>query len=158
MVEQFLQIMIDGLSQKIVILDKIIEYSELQQKLVEKNPVDWDAFDKTIEDKAVLIEKINQIDDGFTSVFERIKDEVNDNKDQYKDYIQKLQNNIKLTTEKSTALIALEERTRAKVTTVFSDEKAKLRQNKATNSAANNYYKNMSKINYIDSQLMDQKK
>lgn len=158
MTEKYLQAMLDGLTQKKEILDELTDLSEKQQKLVSAENIDWDEFDRIVDAKSELIDKLNAADDGFTAVYDRIKDEVKANEARYKDYIAKLQSGITEVTEKSTSLMALEERTKARVSSSFAKERAKISKGKRTNQAASTYYQNMSRINYIDPQLMDKKK
>lgn len=158
MIEQYLQAMVDGLEQKKIILDKLILLTQTQQSIVSEEQVDWDAFDANVDEKAELIEKLSKQDEGFNAVFERIKPELENNKEKYASYITSLKKGIADVTEKSTSLMALEQRTKAKVESVFGLEKQKIQRSKVSSKAASNYYANMNKINYIDPQLMDQKK
>ena len=119
MTEKYLQSLIDGLNQKITILDKLTEYTEEQQRIVGEVSIDWDAFDTTIDKKDELIQKLTVIDEGFQSVYDRVKDDVVANKDKYKEYILILKQQVQLVTEKSTSLMALEQRTKAKVSSGF---------------------------------------
>lgn len=156
--ERYLQSLIDGLERKSKLLDELTVYTEKQQEIVSQPEIDWDAFDKTIDDKDKLVNELITIDEGFQAVFDRIKDEVGSNKDKYKEYISKLQKLIALVTEKSTSLMALEQRTKAKVTTGFGVQRQKIRQSKNSSKVANSYYNNMNRMNFIDPQLMDTKK
>lgn len=158
MTEKYLQSLVDGLNQKIEILDKLTEFTEEQQRIVGEPSIDWDAFDKTIDDKDELIQKLTKVDEGFQAVYDRIKDEVTANKDKYKDFILILKKQIQLVTEKSTSLMALEQRTKAKVTSGFGAQRQQIRSSKESSKVASSYYNNMNRMNYIDPQLMDTKK
>ena len=87
MIEQYLQAMVDGLEQKKIILDKLILLTQTQQSIVSEEQVDWDAFDANVDEKAELIEKLSKQDEGFNAVFERIKPELENNKEKYASYI-----------------------------------------------------------------------
>lgn len=158
MTEKYLQSLIDGLNQKITILDKLTEFTEKQQRIVGEPSIDWDAFDKTIDEKDELIQKLVVVDEGFQAVYDRIKDEVGANKDKYKEYILILKQQVQLVTEKSTSLMALEQRTKAKVSSGFGAQRQQIRSNKESSKVASNYYNTMNRMNFIDPQLMDWKK
>ena len=158
MTEKYLQSLIDGLNQKITILDKLTEYTEEQQRIVGEVSIDWDAFDTTIDKKDELIQKLTVIDEGFQSVYNRVKDDVVANKDKYKEYILILKQQVQLVTEKSTSLMALEQRTKAKVSSGFGTQRQQIRSNKESSKVASSYYNTMNRMNYIDPQLMDWKK
>jgi len=158
MTEKYLQSLIDGLNQKITILDKLSEFTEEQQRIVGEAAIDWEAFDRTIDDKDELLQKLATIDEGFQAVYDRIKGEVSANKDKYKEYILILKQQIQLVTEKSTSLMALEQRTKAKVSSGFGTQRQQIRSNKESSKVASSYYNTMNRMNYIDPQLMDWKK
>lgn len=158
MTENYLKALIDGLNQKITIIDKLTEYTNMQQDIVGASDVDWDRFDQTIDDKDALVQKLLAADEGFQAIYDRIKDDVVANKDKYKQYISELQRLIGVVTEKSTSLMALEQRTKAKVTSGFGAQRQKVNRTKASSKVASSYYNNMNRMNYIDPQLMDTKK
>lgn len=158
MTEKYLQSLIDGLNQKITILDKLSEFTEEQQRIVGEAAIDWEAFDRTIDDKDELLQKLATIDEGFQAVYDRIKGEVSANKDKYREYILILKQQIQLVTEKSTSLMALEQRTKAKVSSGFGTQRQQIRSNKESSKVASSYYNTMNRMNYIDPQLMDWKK
>lgn len=158
MTEKYLQSLIDGLNQKITILDKLSEFTEEQQRIVGEAAIDWEAFDRTIDDKDELLQKLATIDEGFQAVYDRIKGEVSANKDKYKEYILILKQQIQLVTEKSTSLMALEQRTKSKVSSGFGTQRQQIRSNKESSKVASSYYNTMNRMNYIDPQLMDWKK
>lgn len=158
MTERYLQSLIDGLKQKNEIMDHLISLSEEQQRIVGEKEIDWDAFDRTIDEKDEYIQNLEKLDEGFQAIFDRIKAEVNSNRDKYKSYIVELQQLIKLVTEKSTSLMALEQRTKAKVTNGFGSQRQRFKQNKESSKVVNSYYNSMNRMNYIDPQLMDTKK
>lgn len=158
MTNQYLKMLEDSLKAKTQILQSLIEMSEQQKDIIACEDVEWDKFDALVEEKAQEVEKLQKLDDGFDAVYQRIREDVISNKEMYKDTIERIQKWISLVTEKSTGLMALEERNRVAVTEAFRKEKQKIRQNRVTTKAATNYYRNMSKVNYIDPQLMDKKK
>lgn len=158
MAEKYLQSLIDGLKRKLDIMNELIVISENQQHIVSASDIDWEAFDRSIDEKDVLIQQLEKLDEGFQVLFDRIKAEVNANRDKYKTYILELQGLIKQVTEKSTSLMALEQRTKAKVTSGFGTQRQRLKQNKESSKVVNSYYNSMNRMNYIDPQLMDTKK
>lgn len=158
MISQYIEILEKSLHDKIAILDNLLELSEKQKDIVSKPEVNWDEFDKLVDDKGILIERLDLLDDGFESTYNRIKDELNANKDKYKESIQRMQKLISLSTEKSTSLMATESRNKNQVEKAFAAARQKINQSKVNSKVASNYYKAMSKVNFIDPQLMDKKK
>lgn len=84
--ENYLQIMIDSLVQKEELLKQIVDYNEKQQTIITAAEFDEDAFEQNLNDKGELVEKILKLDEGFNSVFNRVKDEVQHNKAKFKQH------------------------------------------------------------------------
>lgn len=158
MINQYLDTMIKGLESKKIILNDLYELSEKQRLVVSEEDINWDEFDKLVDIKADKVEELEKIDNGFDAVYNRVREDINFDKNKYKDYIVSIQKLISDVTEKSTSLMALEQRNKAIIESSFSNSKKQIGQNKKTSAVAANYYKSMSRINYIDPQLMDSKK
>ncbi len=158
MIKEYLNALIESMNAKAECLQKLKSKTDTQTELLNADAMDWDSFDKLVDEKDALIDELDKLDDGFQSVFERIKDELQANKEKYKSSIAKLQEQIKRVTEQSTGLMAAEHRNHEMASGKFAAEKKKIRQTKTTSKVAANYYANMNQINYIDPQLMDKKK
>lgn len=158
MTEGYLQILIESLEKKNEVLDKISVLNKEQAEISAHQPMDMEAYDKTMDEKGELIDEINRLDDGFTSTYERIKDEVQKQPDKYRSQVLVLQELIRTAVEKGVAIEAQEKRNRVALETVFRMKRQEIRQMKVSSSAAATYYKSMSRINTVDPQLMDRKK
>lgn len=158
MTEGYLQILIESLEKKNEVLDKISVLNKEQAEISAHQPMDMEAYDKTMDEKGELIDEINRLDDGFTLTYERIKDEVQKQPDKYRSQVLVLQELIRTAVEKGVAIEAQEKRNRAALETVFRMKRQEIRQMKVSSSAAATYYKSMSRINTVDPQLMDRKK
>lgn len=158
MISQYLDSLEKSLQEKMELLDSLTVMSEKQKEVVSCQEVDWDAFDKLVDDKAVIVDRLSQNDVGFEVAYDRIKDELNASKDKYKANIERMQSLIRTITDKSTSLMALEARNKDLVEKAFSNARLKINQNKVNSRVASNYYKTMSRVNFIDPQLMDKKK
>lgn len=156
--EKYLQILADSLMKKSSIMTALMQESNKQGQIVSAEVVDWNAFDQSVDQKGELIEELEKLDDGFEVMYAHIKEGLNQNRESYKQQIQEIQKLIIEVTEKSSQLMAIEERNKTLVSNRFSVEKRKFKQQKVSSRAANNYYNTMKQINYIDPQLMDQKK
>lgn len=72
--EDYIQILIDSLKKKSLLLTNLTQKNALQEAAVMSD--DTQAFDHILEEKAVLIEELNHLDQGFDLVFERVKGEI----------------------------------------------------------------------------------
>ena len=156
--EQYLRALIRSMEEKIRCLSLLQEKTDKQTQLLTEETMDWDAFDALIDEKAELIEELDGLDDGFTSVFDRIKDELDKKRAEYKEEIATLKQQIRKVTEQSTSLMASEQRNKDLVIKQTGAARREIAQRKTSSRAAANYYKSMNQINMIDPQLMDKKK
>lgn len=158
MTEGYLQILIESLEKKIIILDQIIELDKQQAKISAHQPMDMEAYDEVVEAKDKLVDEINRLDDGFSSTYELIGDEVKNHPQQYREQVLRLQELIRAAVDKGVTIEAQEKRNRAALENVFRMKRQEIKKLKTSASAATRYYRSMSRINDIDPQLMDKKK
>ncbi|MBR3518302.1 MAG: flagellar export chaperone FlgN [Lachnospiraceae bacterium] len=156
--EQYLDAMIQSMNEKSDCLKQLLDMTAEQEKALAKENIDWDTFDRLIDEKETVIDRLGQLDDGFQVVFDKIRDELEGKKALYKDRIAKLQGQIRVVTDQSNALIAAEQKNKELMENATSIERKRIRQTRANAKVASNYYNNMNRINYIDPQLMDKKK
>ena len=98
---KYLPIMLQSLKKKDQILTAIIQINQQQKEELENPSLDPDDFDKTFQKKAELIDSLEELDNGFQQLFERVRDELNENKDAYREEIAEMQEYIRRLTEKS---------------------------------------------------------
>ena len=158
MTEGYLQILIESLEKKIIVLDQIIDMDKRQAEISAHQPMDMEAYDEVVEGKDKLGDEINRLDDGFSSTYELIGDEVKNHPQQYREQVLKLQELIRAAVDRGVTIEAQEKRNRAALENVFRMKRQEIKKLKTSASAATRYYKSMSRINDIDPQLMDKKK
>ncbi len=156
--EQYLDAMIQSMDEKTACLEKLLRMTTEQKEALGAEKADWDTFDRLIDEKGDLIDRLEVLDDGFQAVFDKIRDELEGKKTLYRERIVKLQEQIRKVTDLSNALMAEEQRNKTLMENRATLERKQLRQTKANAKAASNYYNSMNRINYIDPQLMDKKK
>ena len=153
--DNYLNILKDSLIKKEVILTNLITKSEKQAEIVKADQVDWEEFTRIVEEKGLLIDEIMKLDDGFESMYAKIKEGLEENKEKYKDIIVTIQSLVKSVTEKSANLQAIEYRNKSVIEAAFANTRKEIKQSKLGQKAAADYYNKMNKINTIDPQLMD---
>ena len=154
--ENYLEILTDSLKKKSKVLDEIMQYNSDQENLLRQESISLEELDANMELKDGLIQKLVQLDDGFETLYERIKEQLLTQKDQYKAQIGQMQELISGITEKSVSIQAQEARNKGMIENYFARERGQLRQSRQVSKAAYGYYKSMS--NGVSSQLLDQKK
>lgn len=157
MSELYIDIMLQSLEKKEVVLDRIIE-ANLRQEAVLKNPEgDPEEFDETVETKGALIEQLEQLDSGFQKLFDNMKEELDGQRENYAKQIEQMQIHIRSITDKSVQIQAQEARNKDLMTQKFTRIKEMAKQTRASSNMVNQYYKNMSKLNVVDPQFLDDK-
>ena len=154
--ENYLEILTDSLKKKSKVLDEIMRYNSDQENLLRQESISLEELDANMELKDGLIQKLVQLDDGFETLYERIKEQLLTQKDQYKAQIGQMQELISQITEKSVSIQAQVARNKGMIENYFARERGQLRQSRQVSKAAYGYYKSMS--NGVSSQLLDQKK
>lgn len=158
MANEYMQMLAESLVKKTEILSELITKTGTQKDVVSAPEVDWDAFDKIVEDKGNLVDELVKLDDGFDALYARIKEELIANKDAYKTEIAKMQILIKDVTEKSTELQAMEHRNKSLIEQRFAESKKAIKQSKMGSKAAMEYYQRMNNLKNVDPHLMDKKR
>ena len=154
----YVGILLDSLKRKKKYLDEIEELTLKQGEIIEADRFDENAFGEIVDRKEILINNINEIDKGFTSVYDRIRSNLLDNRDDYKRELKEIQDLINACMDKGSSIEVSEERNRAKFEVVFASERKNLRQVKNSRSVANKYYKTMANGMVNDAMLYDRKK
>lgn len=158
MIDSYLQMMSESLDKKKKVLLEIKAVNERQAVLLAEPTLDMEAFDGTMNEKDPLIDQINDLNDGFELTYQRVREELLENKTQYKDWINKIKEKISEVMDLNVSIQAEEERNRQSVTRHLQNERLRIRQSKQSMRAAMDYYRSASKINTIDPQLLDKKK
>ena len=154
--ENYLEILTDSLKKKSKVLDEIMRYNSDQENLLRQESISLEELDANMELKDGLIQKLVQLDDGFETLYERIKEQLLTQKDQYKAQIGQMQELISQITEKSVSIQAQEARNKGMIENYLARGRGQLRQSRQVSKAAYGYHKSMS--NGVSSQLLDQKK
>ena len=156
--KQYVTALEESLEKKIRVLDEIYRISQLQTEILDKKPMDFERFDAYVDDKDICIEKLNKLDEGFEILYERVGQELKENRAAYEKQIVHMQQMITKITDKSVAIQTLEERNRKAVAEALSNERKELGQGKRSLNVAMNYYLYMSVANVVPPQYMDKKK
>ena len=156
--DNYLSVLEDSLKKKLQILDELTDYTMQQQELLKVEELDYEAFDRLVDQKEPLIQRIMELDQGFETVYDRIKEQLLGNKEQYAAQIRALQSLIGELTDKSVKLQTMEQRNKSAVEQQFRKSREKIRQGRQNKQAALNYYKNRNNANYVPPQFLDDKK
>ena len=155
---QYITIMLQSLRKKEKVLNSIIQINKRQKEELENPSLDPDDVDKTVEEKSKLIEQLELLDNGFEKLYEKVREELQTNKELYKDEILQMQGSIRALTEKSMEIQAQEARNKQLMEQKFTSVKKQVREIRSSQKVVNQYYKNMMKKGYVEPHFLDNKK
>ena len=158
MTGNYLTLLEESLQKKLQVLEEIQQYNLKQQEIFQSEAADMDGFDEAVEEKGKLIEKLTALDNGFESLYSKVKKELEDNRDKYQDQIKRLQKLVTEVTETSVSIQTQEARNKALIEEYFRKERENIRSGRRSSKAAYDYYKNMNRSAVVMPQLMDKKK
>lgn len=154
----YLKVLEESLYKKLMVLTKIQDYNEEQYRCFSTDQVDMEGFDAAIEEKGKLIDEVNKLDEGFEVLYANLAKELDGNREKYAPQIKKLQELIKLVTEKSVQIQTQESRNKAMIEAYFAKEKSQIKEGRVNARAALGYYQNLSKAVLESNRGFDSKK
>ena len=134
--EVYVNMMIDTLERKKVILEQILHQTKEQEILLKDEEMDMDAF-QTI---------IDRMDEGFDTLFHHVEKEINENRMAYKSQIQKMQKLINEVSELGIQIQALEHQNSGHFKVYLANQKQAVKKFHTNNRTAANYYQNMANV------------
>ena len=155
---QYISIMIQSLKKKSAVLDTIMELNIQQKEELENPALDPDDFDRTVEKKAEQIQQLELLDNGFQELYEKVREELQSNREAYREDIACMQEYIRKLTDKSATIQAQEARNKDLMTQKFASVRKQVKEVRKSQKVVNQYYKSMMKANYMEAHLTDNKK
>jgi len=155
--ENQLTILAESLEKKRQVLVQIQEYNKRQEKIFSEDSVNMDDFDEAVEEKGRLIEALTKLDVGFEILYEKLAEQLKNNREKYATEIRDIQRQISVITEMSVSIQAQEKRNKQLIERYFSEQRAGIRENRKSSRAAYDYYKKISNANYTPPRFMDSK-
>lgn len=158
MTENYVLILRESLEKKVEILQHIREENQKQKQVLEDNNSDVDEFEATLDYKDSLVEQMLKLDDGFETLFARVQEELEANKETYKDEIHRMQDLIRQITDLSTGIQAQEQENHKLAKQKFAYVRQQVQKVRKSQKAVNSYYQNMLKEGAVEPQFMDKSK
>lgn len=152
------QILLQSLEKKNKLLDQMILQNSVQEGILKQEEFDMDAFDAAIDKQGSYVEELDRLDQGFEAVYDRTREELINNKEQYSTEIKRMKEQIQQITDKIVTLNAGNMRNKMLAENQFKKKKHEISNGVSKNRAARNYYNNMNNLNYVSSYFYDNKK
>lgn len=154
----YILLLIDSLNKKYNILNELMQITTTQRSIIDSGNFDEDEFLQTITLKEKLINSLAELDRGFELVYDRIRVELNENRNQYTTEISVLKELVTKVTEFSVKLQAQEKINKANLESQLASKRKSIKSARLSNETVTNYYKSMSgKQNQQSSYFYDKK-
>lgn len=140
----YIKVLLDSMKKKERIMQYLLGETKEQKQILLVEPFDIDNFEKSIERKELLIEQLNQLDDGFETTYQRVKEELSKGRKKYQIEIIELKELISSVTDISVKIQALEQRNKKSMEQCLIKQKQEIKQIKMSSQTALKYYNNMS--------------
>lgn len=157
--ENYVDIMLQSLKKKVTVLNQIIELNRQQKILLDDPNLPPESLEQNLSDKDQMIRKLNELDEGFEELYNRVKDELQAQRAQYVSQISQMQDLIKEITEKSAMIQMQELRNKEKAMQKFSGIREQVKGVRNSQKVVKQYYQNMMKQNsYTGASVVDNRK
>lgn len=153
----YLEMLSDSLDKKIAILSELSRLTALQKELASADSFDADEFSGIVERKGSLIDELERLDNGFSLLYNNVKEQLDNNKAAYAEQIKLIQGKISLILDDNAALTVAEESNKKLIESRFASLKKEIHQVRKSRSTAANYYKTMNNIT-DEAYFLDSKK
>ncbi len=155
--QTYIQLLIDSLGKKNEVLTELMQITTKQQDIIDSESFDEDEFLRTISLKEEQIKDLTEFDKGFEMVYERIREELNNNPNSYRTEIEDLKELVTKVTDLSVKLQALEKRNKSKIEALLVSKRKNIKNARLSNETVTNYYKSMSGKQEEQSYFYDKK-
>ena len=138
--ENYVDIMLQSLKKKVTVLNQIIELNRQQKILLDDPNLPPESLEQNLSDKDQMIRKLNELDEGFEELYNRVKDELQAQRAQYVSQISQMQDLIKEITEKSAMIQTQELRNKEKAMQKFSGIREQVKGVRNSQKVVKQYY------------------
>lgn len=155
---EYLDILIQSLRKKLVLLNRISILNQDQRAILQDEQATPDAFDINVRDKGDLIDQIVALDAGFDEVYAHIKDLMERDHSAYEDQLEQMRRLIRQVMAEDASVRAEEQRNYELAQQKFASIKKQVREVKASQKMVNSYYQTMMRQKPGDAMFLDNKK
>ena len=138
----YVSMMADSLKKKEEILEFLYDRTAEQEEILKS--------DETIDEKGDRIAQLDQLDQGFDTLFRLVEKELQENRENYREEILEVQGRIRRVSELSMKLQALEHQNNERFKGYLSRKRQEIRQFRVNDRTAANYYQNMANAHKSD--------
>lgn len=156
--KMYIGILTDTLRKEEQLLSEVLELTREQSEIADGSVFDETMLEDTMSRKDDLILRLNELDEGFVSVYERVRRQVLESGTQYKEILRELQALVKQCTDLSVEIKVQEERNRNKFAAKFAEKHREYGTQRTAASVVTRYNQTMRGGQMADSYFFNKKK
>ena len=142
-IQTYVTVLEDTLYTKEEVLQKIYEATKHQEASLLMQEADMESFEQEMDIQDTLLQKLEELDRGFESIYEKIATALQYQKEAYKAQILKMQERIKRCTDLGVQIQATEQRNRERLEAYLTMERQEIAKFQSNNKTANLYHQHM---------------
>lgn len=142
-ISEYLDMLITSMEKKSSVLDELMAVNGEQDQIFDSGVLREDALDELGDRKGALIDRLESLDDGFESVYDRISAEIKADPKKYASQVGRMKELVREVTDKSARLGAAEARQKEKADRFFENLKKEIRDGRKASKTAFGYYQSM---------------
>ncbi|MCR5701949.1 MAG: hypothetical protein K6G76_07390 [Lachnospiraceae bacterium] len=147
--DNYVDILVDILSKQVSTLEDVLRITKTQEDIANATDFDEEAFDESLMRKDICIAKLNEYDNAFVSVYDRVKNAVKADTNRYADKISNIQSLIRRCTDLGNEISTLETRNKDKLAVCFSGKKQEYTARQTAATVAGKYNTTMKNANLM---------
>lgn len=141
----YMSLLIDAVTKKEQLLEQLILETIKQNNCMKDDDFLEDKYYEIYDLKSKLIAEIEKIDDGFESIYQKVREEMQGNQYEYEQEIKKIQVRIREIMDRTVKLQKLEQDNKFKFDAFIKRKSNQVKTYSANKKSAATYYKNMMK-------------
>ncbi len=161
MKNSYVKILIDSLKDKNELLDEVAAEDASQAEILRSEEPDLEALQKSQERIGELAVRLDKLNEGFESVYDRVRGDLQGDKDKYRDEILLMQELITDITGKAVKIEAEQNRNKAAAERAFKNKRSSLKDQRNAVQKINMYANQMHNVipkGQMDAAFLDKKK
>lgn len=141
--QNYINILLQTLEKQQATLQEVLQITKEQNQIAGKDDFEETMLEASLNQKDILIARLNELDDGFVSVYGWVRNEIADHKEQYSSELAQMQKLIKQCTDLGVEIKVLEERNKERLTQCFVGKHKQYSMKQTAATVASRYHQTM---------------
>lgn len=146
----YVRMMADSLKKKENILEFLYKKTVEQETVLKSEEPDLTQFQQTIDEKGREIAQLDQLDQGFDTLFRLVEKEIQANRANYREEILEMQDRIRRVSDLSMKIQVLERQNSERLQGYLARKRGEIRGARVSGRTASSYYQNMANAHKSD--------